>query len=86
MVSAAPKLADKTAKVATDLMASASLVAIVDGRGHSAKREVIKYSDILFSAHNPYCFCILPIQNTLLLFKSMVLVETMSIQVFNVHV
>ena len=45
-----------------------------------------KYSDILFSAHNPYCFCILPIQNTLLLFKSMILVETMSIQVYNVHV
>ena len=43
MVSAAPKLVAKTAKVATDLMASASLVANLDGRGHSAKREVMTY-------------------------------------------
>ena len=49
MVSAAPILVAKTAKAATDLMASASLVAILDGRGHSAKREVIKYSDICLS-------------------------------------
>ena len=40
MVSAAPKLVAKTAKAATDLMASASLVANLDGRGHSAKREL----------------------------------------------
>ena len=49
MVSAAPKLVAKTAEAATDLMASASLVAILDGQGHSAKREVIiyfSYSDI----------------------------------------
>ena len=46
MVSAAPKLVAKTAKAATDLMASASLDAILDGRGHSAKREVITYTDI----------------------------------------
>ena len=46
MVSAAPKLVAKTAEAATDLMASASLVAILDGQGHSAKREVITYSDI----------------------------------------
>ena len=58
MVSAAPKLVAKTAKAATDLMASASLVAILDGRGHSVKREVITYSDKQFSAQNLYCFCI----------------------------
>ena len=46
MVSAAPKLVAKIAKAATDLMASASLVAILDGRGHSAKREVITHSNI----------------------------------------
>ena len=46
MVSAAPTLVAKTAKTATDLMASASFVVILDGRGHSAKREVITYSDI----------------------------------------
>ena len=43
MVSTAPKLVAKTVKAATDLMASASLVAILDGRGQSAKREVITY-------------------------------------------
>ena len=46
MVSAAPKLVAKTVKAAVDLLASASLVAILNGRGHSAKREVITYSDI----------------------------------------
>ena len=46
MVSAAPKLVAQTAKAATDLMASASLIAILDGRGHSAKKEVITYLDI----------------------------------------
>ena len=46
MVSAAPKLVAKTAKAATGLMASASLVAILDGRGSSARREVITYTDI----------------------------------------
>ena len=43
MVSAAPKLVAKTAKAATDLMASASSVAIPDGGGHSAKREVTRH-------------------------------------------
>ena len=52
MVSAAPKLVAKTAKVATDLMASASLVAILDGRAHSAKREVITYTDFFFDVNN----------------------------------
>ena len=52
MVSAAPKLVAKIAKAATDLMASASLVAILDGRGYSARREVITYSDIVCSVHN----------------------------------
>ena len=49
MVSAALNLVAKTAKAATDLMASASLVAILDGRGYSARREVIIYSDIFLS-------------------------------------
>ena len=49
MVSAAPRLVAKTAKAATDLMASVSLVVILDGRGHSARREVITYSDIFWS-------------------------------------
>ena len=52
MVSAAPKLVAKNAKAATDLMASASLVAILDGRGHSAKREVITYSEIFCHINN----------------------------------
>ena len=52
MVSAAPKLVAKTAKAATDLMASASSVAILDGRRHSAKREVITYSDIFCDVNN----------------------------------
>ena len=52
MVSAVPKLVAKTAKAATDLMASASLVANLDGRGHSAKREVITYLDIFCDVNN----------------------------------
>ena len=52
MVSAAPKLVAKTAKAATDLMASASLVAILDGRGPSAKREVLTYTDIFCDVNN----------------------------------
>ena len=52
MVSAAPKFVAKTAKAATDLMASASLVAILDGRGHSAKRKVITYSVIFCDVNN----------------------------------
>ena len=52
MVSAAPKFVAKIAKVATDLMASASLVAMLDGREHSAKREVITYSDIFCHVNN----------------------------------
>ena len=52
MVSAAPKLVAKTAKAATDLMASVSLDAILDGREHSAKREVITYLDIFCRVNN----------------------------------
>ena len=47
MAATAPKPVVQTARAATDLMASASLVANLDGQGHSAKREVIIYSDIL---------------------------------------
>ena len=42
----------KTTKAATDLMASASLVAILDGRGPTAKREVITYTDIFCDVNN----------------------------------
>ena len=52
MVSAAPKLVAKTAKVTTNFMESASFVAILDGRGHSAKREVNTYSDIFCHINN----------------------------------
>ena len=48
MVSAAAKLVDHTVKVATDLIAPVSLVAILDGRGHFVKKAVIMYSDKLF--------------------------------------
>ena len=48
MVSAAAKLVDHTVKVATDLMAPVSLVAILDGRGHFVNKAVIMYSDKLF--------------------------------------
>ena len=46
MAQTAPKRVVQTAKAATDLMASASLVANLDGRAHFAKKEVIMYSDI----------------------------------------
>ena len=64
MVAAAPKLVAKTAKAATDLMASASLVAILDGRGHTAKKEVNTYLDMFlsykqFSTQMPCRFCII---------------------------
>ena len=56
MVSAAPKLVAKIAKAATDLMASVSLDAIQDGRGHSAKREVITEYKFFFMTAYPKFF------------------------------
>ena len=55
MAPTAPKPVVQTARAATDLLAFASLVAILDGQEHSVKREVIMCLDnvyhIIYSLH-----------------------------------